>query len=399
MHLINSVRVLSRACSTKLKPPPLQPTAAKLNLKPPIATALTKKFSTQTGTQDATTPDDKVTTTMMSPPVVRDDENPLDRILNNNRKWRESMLEKDPLCFKEMSKGQTPEYLLIGCSDSRLGAEKIMGLDMGEMFIHRNIANVFIPTDMNLLSVLFYAVTVLKVKEIIVLGHYGCGGVLAASGDGDLGYFEHWLRNIRNVQDRYKKELDTLSCPDERHRRLVELNVQEQCFHLNANNIVQMAQAKTDRPRIHGMAYDIETGLLKDLDIDFQSDANQYKGISTEADFEKCIPLDINHIIGTKVGKSEIDRLVTIDGGGGKRSYRSLKCSGKHTVRHLKLAIRSVSGIPMERQSLYYNNKKLSEDDALIDDIATESIYPITMKEVFVPDLFKCPYPDYPHIR
>jgi len=384
MHLINSIRVLSRASSTRLKPPPLQ-AAAKFKLKPPItAAALTKKFSAQTGNHDGTT--DKVTT--MSPVW---DENPLDRILENNRQWRESMLEKDPLCFKTMAKGQTPEYLLIGCSDSRLGAEKIMGLDMGEMFIHRNIANVFIPTDMNLLSVLFYAVTVLKVKEIIVLGHYGCGGVLAASQDGDLGYFEHWLRNIRNVQDRYKEELDALSDPDDRHRRLVELNVQEQCFSLHANNIVQYSQAKTDRPRIHGMVYDIGEGLLKNLDIDFQSDANQYKDIYTVADFEKCIPLDINHVIGTKVGESELDRLVTIDSGGGKRSYRSLKCSGKTSVRHLKLAIRSVSGIPVERQSLYYNNGKLSEDDALIDDIGTGNIYPIVLKESFVPDLFKRP--------
>jgi len=392
MHLINSIRVLSRACSTKLKPASSSLQIATKCIRLPLQLATrTRECSAQTGTHGDIS--DEVVTTPVS------DENPLDRILNNNRQWRQSMLEKDPSYFKTMAKGQTPEYLLIGCSDSRLGAEKIMGLDLGEVFIHRNIANVFIPTDMNLLSVLFYAVTVLKVKEIIVLGHYGCGGVLAASGDGDLGYFQHWLRNIRNVQNQYKEELDKLSDPEDRHRRLVELNVQEQCFNLHANSIVQNSQAKTDRPRIHGMVYDIGEGLLKDLDIDFQSDANKYKDVHTETDFEKCIPLDINHVIGTKIGKNKLDRLVTIEAGGykayeSKRSYRPLKCSGKTTIRHLKLAIRSVSGIPIERQNLYYNNRKLSEDDALMEDIGTgsiASIYPIILKEKFVPDLFKRP--------
>jgi len=291
MLLSNSIRVLLRSRS-RLKPSFLQ-------------AAHTIKFSTQPENNNVEVPS-----------IL--EERPLDRLLENNRSWRKSMLKKDPSYFKNMAEGQQPEYLIIGCSDSRLGAEKIMGLDMGEVFVHRNIANVFIPTDMNLLSVLFYATTVLKVKDIIILGHYGCGGVLAASQDGDLGYFEHWLRNIRNVQDRYKDELDAISDSDDRHRRLVELNVQEQCFSLYANNLVRSENAKNNRPRVHGMVYDIGEGLLKNLDIDFQSEANQYRDTLTAADYEKCVPLNINHVIGKKVAGSEIDRLVTIESGGGK---------------------------------------------------------------------------------
>jgi len=221
------------------------------------------------------------------------------RIFDNNRAWRKKMMDEDPEYFKKQAEGQEPEYLLIGCSDSRVGAQEIMGMHQGEIFIHRNIANVFVPTDLNLLSVLFYAVNVLKVKDIIVLGHYECGGVKAASQNQDLGLIEHWLQNIRNVQRLHKDELAQISDEDERHRRLVELNVQEQCFNLYCNSIVQQMQAKTGRPRVHGMVYDIADGRLKYLDIDFKAEIRKYRDIYTVADFRSHTPVSI-HSIGTK---------------------------------------------------------------------------------------------------
>jgi len=150
---------------------------------------------------------------------------------------------------------------------------------------------------MNLLSVIFYAVNVLKVHDIIVLGHYECGGVRAASSNQDLGLIEHWLRNIRDVQRLHKDELDNISDPETKHRRLVELNVQEQCFNLFGNSIVQQMQAKTGRPRIHGFVYDISNGLLKHLDIDFKSQLKKYRNIYAVADFRRYEPINIDKVV------------------------------------------------------------------------------------------------------
>lgn len=220
----------------------------------------------------------------------------MQKIFDNNRKWREDMLKADPECFDKMSQGQQPEYLLIGCSDSRVGAQEIMGMNQGELFVHRNVANLVVPTDLNFLSVLFYSVNVLKVKEIIVMGHYGCGGVQASSQNQDLGLIEHWLKNIRDVQRHHADELMSIKDPDKRFRRLVELNVQEQCFNLYTNSIVQQMQAKTGRPRIHGMVYDISDGLLQYLDIDFKEQIRKYRSIYTVADFRSYAPINISEV-------------------------------------------------------------------------------------------------------
>jgi len=240
----------------------------------------------------------------------------LRRIFDGNRKWQKEMLAKDPQCFEKLAKGQSPEFLLIGCSDSRVGAQEIMGLNQGELFVHRNIANVVVHTDINLLSVIFYAVNVLKVREILVLGHYNCGGIQAATSNKDLGLIEHWLINIRDVQRLHKEELDAIADPEERHRRLVELNVQEQCFNLFGNSIVQQMQAKTGRPRIHGFVYDIKNGLLKHLDIDFKSQVKQYRDIYSVADFRHYAPVNIDNLTstdGSDVGETIDVRPMTKD--------------------------------------------------------------------------------------
>jgi carbonic anhydrase len=226
----------------------------------------------------------------------------LQRIFDGNRKWQREMLARDPEFFEKAAKGQNPEFLLIGCSDSRVGAQEIMGMNQGELFVHRNIANCVVHNDMNLLSVIFYAVNVLKVHDIIVLGHYECGGVRAASCNEDLGLIEHWLRNIRDVQRLHKEELDTIEDAEKKHRRLVELNVQEQCFNLFGNSIVQQMQAKTGRPRIHGFVYDIKNGLLKHLDIDFKSQLKKYRNIYEVADFRRYEPIVIDKVIGSAEG-------------------------------------------------------------------------------------------------
>lgn len=155
----------------------------------------------------------------------------------------------------------------------------MLGLTMGELFVHRNVANLCINTDFSLLSVLTYAVEVLEVTDIIVCGHYGCGGVKAASENKDHGLLEHWLMTIRNVQRLHKDELDSIESEQLRHERLVELNVQEACMALFANPIVQKKQAQDSQPRIHGWVYDVATGLLKDVKIDFQAEIRKYKDI------------------------------------------------------------------------------------------------------------------------
>ena len=193
------------------------------------------------------------------------DKTDLSQIFKNNEDWVKKMTKDSPTFFKDLDANpQTPKYLLIGCSDSRVGAQEIMGLNQGELFVHRNIANLVVNTDLNVLSVLYYAVNVLKVEDIFVLGHYNCGGVRAASDNKDLGLIDHWLKQIRDVSRTHHGELQSIEDDEERHRRLVELNVQEQCINLFGNSIVQNAQATTSRPRIHGMVYDIKDGKVSE---------------------------------------------------------------------------------------------------------------------------------------
>lgn len=202
------------------------------------------------------------------------------RIFENNRKWVKENLDRDPLYFKKLAQGQQPKYLFIGCSDSRVNANEILGLSAGELFVHRNIANLCVNSDLNFLSVLQYSVEILKVRDIIVCGHYGCGGVEAAMNETDLGLLEHWLRNIRDVHRQHYEELREIDNIVDRRRRMVELNVIEQCINLFKNSIIQRAQAEHGFPRIHGFVYDIGEGIMHELDYqNFKDIIRQYRSI------------------------------------------------------------------------------------------------------------------------
>jgi carbonic anhydrase len=191
-----------------------------------------------------------------------------DKIFENNKKWVADKLAVDPEYFTNLSKGQQPEYLYIGCSDSRVTAEELMGVKPGEVFIHRNIANMVISIDLNVMSVLNYAVNHLKVKHIIVCGHYACGGVKAAMKSADMGILNPWLRNIRDVYRIHKTELNAIADEERRYDRLVELNVQEQCVNLIKTAAVQKAY-KTRGLLVHGWVFNIHDGTLIDLQINF----------------------------------------------------------------------------------------------------------------------------------
>ncbi|EEH34667.1 carbonic anhydrase [Paracoccidioides lutzii Pb01] len=192
-----------------------------------------------------------------------------ERIFENNRKWAAEKAAKDPHFFEKLSMGQNPDYLWIGCSDSRIPAEQITGLDPGEAFIHRNIANLVCNTDLNVMSVINYAVRHLHVKHIIVCGHYECGGVKAALTPADLGLLNPWLRNIRDVYRLHEAELDALD-ENKRYGRLVELNVIEQCRNIIKTAAVQKMYSKNQYPIVHGWVFNIKDGLLTDLKIDFE---------------------------------------------------------------------------------------------------------------------------------
>jgi carbonic anhydrase len=193
------------------------------------------------------------------------------KLLENNKKWVKERTDNDPDYFTNLAKGQSPEYLWIGCSDSRVPANEVTGTKPGEMFVHRNIANMVVNTDLNLLSVLAYAVDVLKVKHVIVCGHYGCGGVQAAMGDKQYGLIDHWLGNIKNVYRMHAAELDAIENNNERLRRFVELNVVEQVADLRKTTIVQNAWKRGQQLHIHGWVYDIADGILKDLDVTYRN--------------------------------------------------------------------------------------------------------------------------------
>ncbi len=188
-----------------------------------------------------------------------------DRLLLENKAWAQEKLFIDKDFFRRMSKDQTPEFLWIGCSDSRVPANEITNTDPGEIFVQRNIANLVVNTDLNLLSVLQYAVEELKVKHIIVCGHYGCGGVKAAMTKKSFGMLNKWLHNIKDIYRIHKTELDGLSVFEERFDRLVELSIREQVFNLAKTYIVQNAWKHHQRPTLHGWVYDMKDGILNEL--------------------------------------------------------------------------------------------------------------------------------------
>jgi carbonic anhydrase len=194
----------------------------------------------------------------------------LKHIFSNNEKWIGEKLSVDAHYFENLSKGQNPDILYIGCSDSRVTAEELMGMNPGDVFVHRNIANMVPNTDLNVQSVIKFAVVYLEVKHIVVCGHYYCGGVKAAMESADLGILNPWLRNIRDVYRIHMQELDAISDQEERYKRLVELNVQEQCVNIIKTASVQ--KAFSDRGLlVHGWVFDIKTGKLIDLKIDFEA--------------------------------------------------------------------------------------------------------------------------------
>lgn len=191
----------------------------------------------------------------------------LPELFENNQKWAKRMQEKHPDFFKELSKDQNPEYLWIGCSDSRVPANQIVDLSPGDIFVHRNIANVVSHSDLNCQSVLQYAVEVLKVKHIIVSGHYGCGGVKAAYEDKSLGLIDNWLTHIRDVYDQNREELEQLDSEDKKINRFCELNVHAQVMNVCHSPFVQKAWKNGQELSVHGWIYDLKTGHLKDLDL------------------------------------------------------------------------------------------------------------------------------------
>lgn len=185
------------------------------------------------------------------------------RLLLNNQAWVADKLALREDFFTRSSGVQKPEFLWIGCSDSRVPAEEVTGVEPGELFVHRNIANLIVHTDINMLSVVQYAVEVLKVRHIIVCGHYGCGGVRAAMSHQHLGLINKWLRNIKDVYRLHAVELDSMPDEEKRYNRLIELNVIEQVYHLAELSFVQLAWKREHRPILHGWIYDLNTGILK----------------------------------------------------------------------------------------------------------------------------------------
>lgn len=193
------------------------------------------------------------------------------QLLTGNRTWVKEKLRQDPEFFERLAEGQSPEVLWIGCSDSRVPANEITGTNPGDIFVHRNIANMVVHSDMNMLSVLDYAVNILKVKHVIVCGHYGCGGVKAAMCNEQFGLIDNWLRYIKDVYRLHSKELDSIKDEEKRFRRLVELNVIEQVFDLSKTSIVQNAWRSRQYPVVHGWVYDLRSGIIQDLEVSLHS--------------------------------------------------------------------------------------------------------------------------------
>ncbi len=191
------------------------------------------------------------------------------QVFANNKAWVEEKTSADPDFFKRQVDGQSPDFLFIGCADSRVPSNVIMGLDPGDVFVHRNVANLVPNTDANVMAVIQYAVEHLHVKHVVVCGHAGCGGVKAAMQAADLGGLNGWLREIRDVYRLHKDELDAIEDEDARYNRLIELNVQEQVMAVSKTSFVQQHYLDHGYPHVHGWVYDLADGLIKDLDIDF----------------------------------------------------------------------------------------------------------------------------------
>lgn len=208
------------------------------------------------------------------------------KIFENNRNWIQEKLGQDPDFFRKLSAGQSPEYLYIGCADSRATAEEIMGMEPGEVFVHRNIANVVNTLDMSSTAVIQYAVEHLKVKHIIVCGHYGCSGVKAAMTAQDLGLLNPWLRTIRDVYRLHQFELDNINEENKRYERLIELNVQEQCINVIKMACVQERYILDEFPIVHGWVFDLSSGKIIDLDIDFEKTLKDIQKIYNLTDSE-----------------------------------------------------------------------------------------------------------------
>jgi len=193
------------------------------------------------------------------------------KILDNNKQWVENQLQLDPNYFKDLSQGQNPPLLWIGCSDSRVPANEIIGAKPGEVFVHRNIANMVVHSDMNMLSVLDYAVNALKIKHVIVCGHYGCGGIKAAMGNNSIGIIDNWIRHIKDVYRLHHAELNAIENETDRFNRFVEVNVIEQVYDLAKTSIVQSAWKSGQELTLHGWVYGLNSGFVTDLNVNFSS--------------------------------------------------------------------------------------------------------------------------------
>jgi carbonic anhydrase len=202
-----------------------------------------------------------------------------DKIFENNKKWIADKLSVDPDYFTKLASGQHPEFLYIGCSDSRVTAEDLMGVQPGEVFIHRNIANLVVSTDNNINAVVQYAVAHLKVKYIIICGHYECGGIKAALNPSDMGQLNSWLQTLRDVYRLHQKELDSISDSQQRFDRLVELNVREQCINIIKIDHVQRSWYKTGYPHILGWVFDVRTGKIIDLGLEMEKEFQSIRSI------------------------------------------------------------------------------------------------------------------------
>ena len=210
------------------------------------------------------------------------------KIFENNRQWITTKTRTDTDFFKKLAVDQNPEFLYIGCSDSRVTAEELMGAGPGDVFVHRNVGNLVPNTDLNAMCVIDYAVRVLRVKHVVVCGHYGCGGIKAAMTPSDLGILNPWLRNIRDVYRLHHAELDGITDENLRYDRLVELNVQEQCLNVIKHAIVQQRYVSEGYPVVHGWVFDMRTGLLKDLMIDFPKLLHEIQEVYNLTDQKLC---------------------------------------------------------------------------------------------------------------
>ena len=195
------------------------------------------------------------------------------KLIDNNRQWVKDKLGQDPEFFKKLAEGQQPPLLWIGCADSRVPANEIIGAQAGEVFVHRNIANMVVPSDMNMLSVLDYAVNVLKVSHVIVCGHYGCGGVKAAMTNNSYGIIDNWIRHIKDVYRFHQDELELMEDEEAKFNRFVELNVREQVHDLAKTSIVQNAWNNGQALHLHGWVYGVGSGIIKDLEVNFSDNS------------------------------------------------------------------------------------------------------------------------------